>query len=1693
MGVVRRGVVVAAALAVSASLLGATAAVAAPQVPSTDETSLPQSGVTEFVVTYAATAATSAAQDEVAARAFDVEVSGGTPVAPNTEALRVEAPLTGAEAAQIAAQAEMDPGVVNVEPVARAFPASTDDPLFAQQWALSEFGAKGDLALARNIGINAEAAWSAASGTPPVVAVIDTGYTDHEDLQGRIVSGYDFISDPATDTDGVPGRDSDAHDTGDWMSREDMTRAPFSQWGTCVIERGLQAQPSSWHGTKVAGILGATVNNGVGIAGVVPNARIQPVRVLGKCGGSLADIAAAIRWAAGAPIPGVPANPTPSKVINLSLAAEGACPNFLQDAVNEATSRGAVVVAAVSDSFGSQYGDSSPLGSAPGNCANVVTVDGSSESGFGVSSFDDSSNWDIAAPGHNVLTTSAHGDTAPTQQMNYEPMSGPSAAAPHVAGVAALVLGRNPGLTPAQVTDTLKDTATATYLARPGTTQIGVLNAAAALGASTPPGPAVAAKAYMRLVADMEEYTVDFVPPKGPVTRYEAIFSDSGYVCSPYPNCETRVQTTRLPLAGPGATVLIKPRSIDGAQYAFRSLSVQAFNGTQGGVAEAVSWSAGEPRPPVPPQWGSTIPQGEIPDGLKREDFWDYKSGATSVKVRFLGPGYWFDQEGFVDSITATAMPGGRTCTVSRDDVGPLSSTVTPFGPGPRKPFQECVITGLEPGKKYDVTATSTDGTDVSAPSEVRTVVAGSKDPALRSAPDNPIPDFPTFKTYETLPGTGKSVVTLRWLPPSWEGSGPVTKYRVTTVESEGLPTAGGGAPVNEVTRCEGSILTCTFEVPTASDTTIWTLISACNLEGCSEGDVGSVDTTPGPAIPDKPTVTSSGGVATVTWPPATRGQFSIAGYVVTAEGSGNSCSVQTTWWGWWGQVPENYSCDIGGLTIGQSYRFKLTVYDSNYPRKSATSPLSDPVVIAGVPTVPSGLYPPSATAGPTSATVKLDSKFIARYDGGKPISKYVFTASPGGAVCEVKAPFGDVLTCTIGGLKAGTPYTFTTTAVNSVGTSAPSDPSTPVTPTAPVTVPGAPTGLAATAGDRQVSVAFVAPASNGGAAITNYQYSTDGAKTWVTRAPASTVSPLVITGLTNGTEYSIALRAVNSAGAGAASTVVKATPKAPVTVPGAPTGLAATAGDRQVSVAFVAPASNGGAAITNYQYSIDAGATWVARNPVSAASPLVITGLTNGTEYSIALRAVNSAGAGAASAIVKATPKAPVTVPGAPTGLVATAGDRQVSVAFVAPAVTGGAAVSNYQYSVDGGKTWVTRAPVSVASPVVITGLTNGTEYSIALRAVNSAGAGATSAVVKATPKAPVVAPGAPTGLVGTAGDRQVSVAFVAPASNGGAVVSNYQYSVDGGTTWVTRAPASVASPVVITGLTNGTEYSVALRAVNSAGAGAASTVVKATPKAPVVTKPPYTAMTPARFADSRPAFPPADGLGPREMVRAGQTVKVPIAGRFGLPTTGVGAVAVNITATGAEANTYLSVWPTGEARPTASNLNPAAGQTVPNMAIVKVGADGSISLYNDRGRTHVIVDVLGWFPTGADYTAISPARFADSRPAFPPADGLGPREMVGAGQTVKVPIAGRFGLPTTGVGAVAVNITATGAEANTFLSVWPTGEARPTASNLNPAAGQTVPNMAIVKVGADGSISLYNDRGRTHVIVDVLGWFPK
>jgi len=379
-------------------------------------------------------------------------------MATGADVLRLEGRLPAQALEALARSLAREPGVRYAEVDRLLKPLLTpNDTRYNEQWHY--FEATG--------GLRANTAWDTSTGSGVVVAVLDTGYRPHADLVANIVGGYDMIADTFVSNDGN-GRDSDAQDPGDWSTA-----------GQCdTLDPGSD---SSWHGTHVAGTIAAVTNNGSGVAGVAFGAKVLPVRVLGRCGGYTSDIADGIIWASGGTVSGVPANPNPAKVINMSLGGSGACDTTSQNAINSARSRGTVVIVAAGNS------NVNASNASPANCSGVVTVASTDRNGAKSYFSNFGAVVDVAAPGgdvrasasNGILSTLNTGTTTPGAD-SYEFYQGTSMATPHVAGVAALMISRTPSLTPDQVESQLKSTARAF----PGTCSqcgTGIVDANAAL------------------------------------------------------------------------------------------------------------------------------------------------------------------------------------------------------------------------------------------------------------------------------------------------------------------------------------------------------------------------------------------------------------------------------------------------------------------------------------------------------------------------------------------------------------------------------------------------------------------------------------------------------------------------------------------------------------------------------------------------------------------------------------------------------------------------------------------------------------------------------------------------------------------------------------------------------------------------------------------------------------------------------------------------------------------------------------------------------------------------------------------------------------------------------------------------------------------------------------------------------------
>jgi serine protease len=347
------------------------------------------------------------------------------------------AAMSAAAAGALAARLATHPDVEYVQPDGRRYPLrSVNDEFIAGQGYLDN----------RSGSISAFAAWDTTTGSAAtVVAVLDTGYRAHADMAGRNLPGYDFVSDPQVANDG-DGRDADAQDPGDWVAAADRGLPGF---GDCALGS------STWHGTAVAGVIAANTNNGQWTAGINWSARILPVRVLGKCGGSDSDIIDAVAWAGGLAVPGVPANPNPAQLINLSLGGAGACGAGYRAVF------GAVLAAGQTRAIVAAAGNAGEdvAGHAPANCPEVIAVASTNAAGKLTAYSNFGAGITLSAPGgqygsglasQGIIVLSNAGLTTPAGD-SFGNIGGTSFAAPMVSGVASLMLAVAPQLTSAEL------------------------------------------------------------------------------------------------------------------------------------------------------------------------------------------------------------------------------------------------------------------------------------------------------------------------------------------------------------------------------------------------------------------------------------------------------------------------------------------------------------------------------------------------------------------------------------------------------------------------------------------------------------------------------------------------------------------------------------------------------------------------------------------------------------------------------------------------------------------------------------------------------------------------------------------------------------------------------------------------------------------------------------------------------------------------------------------------------------------------------------------------------------------------------------------------------------------------------------------------------------------------------------------
>ena len=426
--------------------------------------------------------------------AYKRPMSGGAHVLTLPKVMTLEDAQTVAQRMEASGEFEY----VSPDRIMRPMALATD-PLFGQQWSLLATTASAPG------GANVTAAWDATTGVDTVgVGIVDTGIrADHADFAGlNFGTGRNFVSnsamtgsaDPKTGNTVTSGfvnngannalTNTDPSDPGDWVTSGDAALYPTF----C----GSSTNDSSWHGTFVAGQIGAQRNNGIGIAGIAPRVRVQMARALGKCGGSTSDIMDAVTWLSGGSVPGVANNPTPVKVINMSLGGQGSCSTLEQNSITAARALGATIVAAAGNEAG-------PV-DAPANCSGTIAVTAHTLEGDNAFYANVGAQTVISAPGggsgtvipgsaSKIVSLSNTGKTSPTASPGgdaYAQDIGTSMATPHVAATAALMLSVQPALTPDNITAIIKQSARpfvpGTYCAtHAGVCGAGMLDAGAAV------------------------------------------------------------------------------------------------------------------------------------------------------------------------------------------------------------------------------------------------------------------------------------------------------------------------------------------------------------------------------------------------------------------------------------------------------------------------------------------------------------------------------------------------------------------------------------------------------------------------------------------------------------------------------------------------------------------------------------------------------------------------------------------------------------------------------------------------------------------------------------------------------------------------------------------------------------------------------------------------------------------------------------------------------------------------------------------------------------------------------------------------------------------------------------------------------------------------------------------------------------
>ena len=699
------------------------------------------------------------------------------------------------------------------------------------------------------------------------------------------------------------------------------------------------------------------------------------------------------------------------------------------------------------------------------------------------------------------------------------------------------------------------------------------------------------------------------------------------------------------------------------------------------------------------------------------------------------------------------------------------------------------VVTGLTNAKTYTCTVFATNAEGNSAPSA-----------ASASAVPGLVPSAPAQPTVTH----GNASISVAFSAPSSDGGSAITGYTATCTSSDGGTTGsntGATSPIVVSALTNGKTYTCT--------------VFASNVNGAGNPSVASAATVPAttPGTPPQPTLTHGNASISVAFSaPASNGGSAITGYTITCTSSNGGASGFNS--------GATSPVLVTGLDNGKTYT--CVVHATNAEGNGSDSVASASTIPATIPSTPA-----QPTIAPSGTTMNVT--FVAPATGGSAITGYSAScvSSNGGTAGSntgASSPIG------VTGLSLGKIYTCTVHATNAEGNSTDSVASAGAT--IPAIVPGVPAQPTVTIGNASISVAFTAPSSDGGSAITGYTATCTSSDGGATGANSAASSPILVSTLTNGKTYTCTVHATNTVGSSGES--VASTSAVPSTVPATPAKPTTVAAATHITVTFVAPA-NGGNPITSYTATCTSSNGGAAGNNSGTTSPISVQSLTKSKSYTCTVHATNAAGNSSESPASDAT-VIPATVPDAPAKPVATFGNGQISVAFVAPA-NGGSAITGYSANCTSSDGGVPGSHSGGTSPIVVTGLDNGKTYTCTVLATNSVGDSDASVASDAT--VPATVPGTPAAPTLTRGNASISVAFVAPGSNGGSAITGYTASCTSSDGGAAGSNTGATSPIVVSTLTNGKTYTCTVLATNVAGNGTASAasgsaVPAAVPSAP-------------------------------------------------------------------------------------------------------------------------------------------------------------------------------------------------------------------------------------------------------------------